>query len=72
MKGVYLHQFVNVVTNQLMRRNGRQTLELVIRTHVVSLTKGSGQVILDALPSFAFSFRVSGGRSKGRNLKTRS
>ena len=65
VKMEYLHQLVAMATNQFVRRNGSQALELVICNHVVSSSKCSCRVIRNTLPNFALSVQASSRRGDG-------
>ena len=52
-KGVYLHQLVNMATNQLVGRNRCQTLKLVVNNYIIgwpSVVAGSSQTLFTTLP----------------------
>ena len=61
-----------VMTDQLVRQDGRQPLKLLINNHIVSPTKSCSWVLPNAFSNFAFPFGASGGRSKRHHLERRS
>lgn len=67
-KKSYLHQFVDMMTDQLMGRNKRQTPELVVSDNIMGLSKGHSWVVLDTFPNLALSLWAGDRGSKSSNF----
>lgn len=69
---LYLPHLMDMTSNQLMRRNERQSSELIISNHIMSSSKGCSWIVPKTLPNLAHSLRANGRRSRSHNFWRRS
>ena len=60
-----------VMNDQLMRRDGRQPLKLLVSNHIMSPSENCSWVLPDTFSDLTLPFGMSGGRRERHHLKRR-